>query len=110
MQRSYGQITGFLEDLAGMIEDARDSGDPKWALFQGVGMIREAADIISDYEMVVEENLEYQKRYAEETAPLYECGVMICPECHHRVKDNYTHCHHCGKKLGWPNPKKKVSK
>lgn len=34
-------------------------------------------------------------------SPPTKTGVWHCPACNSRVQINHSHCHRCGKRLGW---------
>ena len=64
-------------------------------------VLQEAMDIISDYEKVVADSNRLLQRYETAAKPMIKSGVCCCPECGRRVQYNHSHCHYCGKRLGW---------
>ena len=64
-------------------------------------VLQEAMDIISDYEKVVAELNRLLQHYETEAKPINRSGVYCCPECGRRVQFNHSHCHYCGKRIGW---------
>lgn len=36
-----------------------------------------------------------------EEKPVFRNGIWLCPKCGKRIAYNHTHCHWCGKKIGW---------
>lgn len=41
------------------------------------------------------------RHYETKSAPVRQNGVWCCPSCGKRVQSNHSHCHRCGKKIGW---------
>ena len=39
--------------------------------------------------------------FCYEDKPVKRNNVWLCPKCGKRVQYNHTHCHWCGKKMGW---------
>lgn len=48
------------------------------------------------------ENQKFIEKYQTNAKPIQKTMTLyLCPSCHRRVKKNQSHCHRCGKKLGW---------
>ena len=41
------------------------------------------------------------RKYEAPGKPTHKDGVWHCPACNSRVQINHSHCHRCGKKIGW---------
>lgn len=41
------------------------------------------------------------RKYEAPGKPTHKDGVWHCPACNSRVQINHSHCHRCGKRLGW---------
>ena len=68
----------------------------------GMAALQEAIDIISDYEKVVSESNRMIRHYETKDKPVNRgSGIWCCPECGRRVNYNHSHCHWCGKRIGW---------
>ncbi|RKJ19185.1 hypothetical protein D7X48_14820 [bacterium D16-50] len=39
--------------------------------------------------------------FCYEAKPLLRSGIWLCPKCEKRIQYGHTHCHWCGKKIGW---------
>ena len=67
-----------------------------------VSALTQAMDIIHDYEAMAKHNREMIEKYEKEQ-PVIKRGVDFyqCPACGKRTGRNHSHCHWCGKKLGW---------
>lgn len=64
--------------------------------------ITEAMDILADYEKIADQNGKMIVHFQKEEKPiLSKNGVWCCPSCGKRVNYHHTHCHWCGKKMGW---------
>lgn len=64
--------------------------------------LTQAMDIVYDYQGVVDEHKRMVEKY-EKAEPAINRGMDFyqCPACGKRTSRNHTHCHWCGKKLGW---------
>lgn len=62
----------------------------------------QAMDIIYDYQNMADEHNRMMEKYEREV-PVIKRGMDFyqCPACGKRTSRNHTHCHWCGKKLGW---------
>ncbi len=64
--------------------------------------LTQAMDIIYDYQSMVDEHKRMIEKYETETPAIHRgMDVYQCPACGKRTSRNHTHCHWCGKKLGW---------
>ena len=65
-------------------------------------MVREAMDIIHDYESVVASHNRMVEHYETATLTIKrQAGVYVCPNCGKRVQEGHSYCHWCGKKVKW---------
>ena len=64
--------------------------------------LTQAMDIVYDYQSMADEHKRMVEKYETE-APVIKRGMdfYCCPACEKRTSRNHTHCHWCGKKLGW---------
>lgn len=64
--------------------------------------LTQAMDIIYDYQSMADEHKRMVEKYETE-APVIKRGMdfYCCPACGKRTSRNHTHCHWCGKNLGW---------
>lgn len=86
------------------IMDGLDSLKGECMTGSGSETLQEAIDIISDYEKTVAGLNRMVKHYeTPEKARRIEAGVYVCPACGKRVSYNHSHCHWCGKSIGWVN-------
>lgn len=69
--------------------------------------LEETLDILHDYELQSEQIRKDCEHFHTETKPDMRNGVWLCPSCGRRVQHNNTHCHWCGKKLGWDGSSQK---
>ncbi len=60
------------------------------------------ADILFDYVNQERQFLRLMEKYEKESpAIIKDVGFFQCPACRKRTGRNHTHCHWCGKKIGW---------
>ncbi len=57
--------------------------------------------VLHDYQSLAKQNAGMIERYCQSDKPESRSGVWCCPACGRRVAINNTHCHWCGKKMGW---------
>ena len=64
--------------------------------------LTQAMDIIYDYQSMADEHKRMVEKYETE-APVIKRGMdfYCCPACGKRTSRYHSHCHWCGKKLGW---------
>lgn len=58
-------------------------------------------DTLQDYRSLAKQYQALHKKYETPARPIHKDSVWHCPACNSRVNMNHTHCHRCGKKLGW---------
>lgn len=63
--------------------------------------VREAMDIISDYEKVAVDAARMSQHYETVAKPIMKSGVWVCPACGKKIPYHHSFCHWCGKKIGW---------
>lgn len=64
--------------------------------------LKEAMDVISDYEKVVaDSNRMIQQYETPERARRIASEVYVCPHCGRRIRYRNSHCHFCGKRISW---------
>lgn len=99
--KDYRGIIGQLENLIEHCSDmAKGGGEAPWN--EDVKALQEAIDIINDYESVVDYNNRMTAHYEVAEKPRrIAAGVYVCTYCGKRTQHNHSHCHWCGKKLGW---------
>ena len=96
----YQKLIGDLESIRDYcMEMAREQPHGSWK--NDIESLQEAMDIISDYEKVVADSNRLIHRYETAAKPMIKSGVCCCPECGRRVQYNHSHCHYCGKRIGW---------
>lgn len=61
----------------------------------------ELESTLQDYHDLAKQYSDMISRFSYEDKPLKKNGVWLCPSCHRRVAVHHTHCHWCGKKMGW---------
>lgn len=63
--------------------------------------LEETLDILHDYELLSAQAKKDADYFHKEDRPVKQNGIWLCPGCHKRVAMHHTHCHWCGKKMGW---------
>ena len=58
-------------------------------------------DILQDYRTLAKQYQNLHRKFEIPGKPIHKDGVWHCPACNSRVSPNHTHCHRCGKKMGW---------
>ncbi len=61
----------------------------------------ELESTLQDYYYLAAQYSDMMTTFCYEDKPVKQNGVWICPKCGKRVQYNHTHCHWCGKKMGW---------
>lgn len=61
----------------------------------------ELASSLQDYHDLAQQYSDMMTRFCYEDKPVRRSGVWCCPKCGKQVQYNHTHCHWCGKKMGW---------
>lgn len=93
--KDYKKIISGLESLKVRCKDGIGIEE------QDIENLREAMDIISDYEKAVTTLSRMQQHYESQDRPIQKSGVWCCPACGKRIQYNHNHCHWCGKRAGW---------
>ena len=98
--KEYQKLINDLDSLRDYCKEmAREQPNGSWR--NDIESLQEAMDIISDYEKVVSDSNRLIQHYETEARPINRSGVWCCPECGRRVQYNHSHCHYCGKRMGW---------
>ena len=58
-------------------------------------------DFLQDYNSMAKQYQTLHRKYEAPGKPTHKDGVWHCPACNSRVQINHSHCHRCGKRLGW---------
>ena len=61
----------------------------------------ELESTLQDYHDLAQQYGDMLTKFCYEAKPIKRNGVWCCPECGKRTSYNHSHCHWCGKKLGW---------
>ena len=67
-------------------------------------------DIEYDYKLQAKQLKKMVKKYETASPALRSGGILICPECRHRVFPSVAHCANCGKKLDQGAPERRRGK
>lgn len=96
----YKDLIKKLDDLIDHYEDMPRGEDVEiWK--QDVKALKEALDIISDYEKVAPEAARMSQHYETVAKPIHKSGIWVCPACGKKIPYHHSYCHWCGKKVGW---------
>lgn len=91
--KDYQRIINTLDVIA---------QDEQLAGMEARELVREAMDIIHDYESVIASHSRMVEHYETEAMTIKrQAGVYVCPNCGKRVQVGHSHCHWCGKKVSW---------
>lgn len=91
--KDYQKIINTLDVIA---------QDEQLAGMEARELVREAMDIIHDYESVIASHSRMVEHYETEAMTIKrQAGVYVCPNCGKRVQVGHSHCHWCGKKVSW---------
>ena len=63
----------------------------------------ELESVLQDYHDRAKQHGNMIQKYIHSEKPVRQNGVWLCPACNHRIQYNHSHCHFCGKKIGWDN-------
>lgn len=99
--RAYVGYDGTVVDKAYINACDAASALLRELLGAGIRDLDELRDVRADDAQRVNEWREMVRLYRTETRPTVKGDIVICPECGRRVSVNNSHCHRCGKKLGW---------
>lgn len=67
----------------------------------------ELESTLQDYHDLAQQYGDMLTVFCYEEKPAFCNGKWLCPKCRKRIRHNHTHCHWCGKKIGWGEPKNK---
>ncbi len=67
----------------------------------------ELESTLQDYHDLAQQYGDVLTKYCYEEKPVMKNGVWLCPACGRRVQHNHSHCHWCGKKMGWDGFRKR---
>lgn len=96
----YQKLIGDLDSLKDYCSEmAREQPHASWK--KDIATLQEAMDIISDYEKVAPEVGRMSQHYEKADKPIHKSGVWVCPACGKKIPYHHSHCHWCGKKVGW---------
>lgn len=99
--RDYEKIILQLEDLYGNSESFAKDGSQVWQ--DDMKALREAIDIISDYEKLSSQVVRLTERYETKQGLIREgINSYSCPRCEALIRHpKRNHCHNCGQRLSW---------
>ena len=101
----YQKLIDDLDSLKDYCEEM-SRNEPRASWKQDIQMLQEAMDIISDYERMAEYSKRMVLHYETKDKAVSRNGILCCPACGKKVSYNHTHCHWCGKKIGWGNERR----
>lgn len=100
--KNYQKIITQLESLYAHASDMAREDDSESIWKEDMEALQDAIDIIYDYEKATEQAKELMQKYeVAELVIRHEMGIYVCPLCGKMARENYSHCHWCGKKLQW---------
>lgn len=67
----------------------------------------ELESTLQDYHDLATQYSDMMTTFCYEDKPVKINNVWFCPKCRKRVQYNHTHCHWCGKKMGWDGNRQK---
>lgn len=70
----------------------------------------ELESTLQDYHDLAAQYSDMMTAFCYEDRPVRRNNVWLCPKCGKRVQYNHTHCHWCGKKMGWDGSQRKGGK
>lgn len=97
----YKDLIKKLDDLKDHCGDMGRSEDAEEIWKQDADALREAMDIIDDYEKVATNEARMSQHYESAEKPIRKSGVWVCPACGKKIPHHHSYCHWCGKKIGW---------
>ena len=91
------------------VEDINKAAGDLAKAFNEFGITVEGlADVLQDYNALAKEYRTLVERFRMPEKPVYKGdGIWVCPMCDARIQPKHSHCHKCGKHLGWNKRKKK---
>lgn len=70
----------------------------------------ELESTLQDYHDLAAQYSDMMTAFCYEDRPVRRNNVWLCSKCGKRVQYNHTHCHWCGKKMGWDGSQRKGGK
>lgn len=61
----------------------------------------ELESALQDYHDLAQQYSDMLKKFCYDAKPIRKNGVWVCPDCNRRIQYNHSHCHYCGRKVGW---------
>lgn len=61
----------------------------------------ELESTLQDYHDLAQQYSQMLTDFCYAERPVRKDGIWLCPKCGRRIQQNHTHCHWCGKKVGW---------
>ena len=61
----------------------------------------ELESALQDYHSLAQQLGSMVAKYTIEQKPIRRNGIWCCPECGKKIQYHHSHCHLCGKKVGW---------
>ena len=61
----------------------------------------ELESTLQDYHDLAQQYGDMLTVFCYEAKPAFFNGIWLCPKCRKSIHYNHTHCHWCGKKIGW---------
>ena len=105
---SIGNIKSTLAGLKPACEEPLDEDACEAAILilqelerEGITDLEGVRDLIEDYNAQARTYQAMHRKFDVASKPIRKDGVLHCPECNHRVSPHHSHCHWCGKKLGY---------
>lgn len=67
----------------------------------------ELESTLQDYHDLAQLHGDMLTKYCYEEKPVMKNGAWLCPACGRQIQFNHSHCHWCGKKMGWEGFRKR---
>ena len=65
------------------------------------GAAEELESSLQDYHDLAQQYSDLMTKFYYEAKPVRKNGVWVCPDCGKRIQYKHSHCHWCGKRVGW---------
>lgn len=103
-QKDYKKLVYILDKVITFLQPLQQSEE-----LQAVNeTLQEIKDILYDYPRQAEQLRLLMEKYEKEVpAIVREKDFFQCPSCNGRTGRRHSHCHKCGKKLGWGRERKR---
>lgn len=97
-KKDYQKLVSILDKAAAFLQPREDAEDVQVVK----AAFKEIQDILYDYPQQAEQLRLLMEKYETEV-PVTIRGIDFyqCPACNGRTGRRHSHCHKCGKKLGW---------